>query len=109
MAHLFALVAAGGLAGCGGGDVGQVEQRLRSELSAQLDRPQALAQPEYGHEEVPAPTVARVDCPDDAKPGPGASFRCRALAPGGRLVGTLTVTMLAGGRPAWQFTAAGAP
>lgn len=112
---LLVLVLLGGSgAGCGGEGIGDVEKRLRDELSDQLDRQRAREDSlrESGGLDsgrTLTPTVDRVDCPGGAKTDAGSSFRCRAIGPGDRVVGTLSVTMLGGGKPAWQFTAAVGP
>ena len=113
-ALLVLVLLAGSAAGCGGVGIGDVEKRLRDELSDQLDSQRAREESlgESGgvrSGRTLTPTVDRVDCPGGAKTDAGSSFHCRAIGPGDRVVGTLSVTMLGGGRPTWQFTAAVGP
>ena len=89
------------LAGCGGTAVGAVEKQVATELGRQLDRQRAR----QGLEPVTT-RVSKVDCPDDADTSAGSMFRCRALDPNGRVVGTVTVQMRDGGKGRWQFLAA---
>jgi hypothetical protein len=98
----LALLALGGaLAACGSTSVDEVEDQVTSELKAQLAR-----QNKIPGVEGEVTQVDRVDCPDDVDTGQGSAFRCRALDPQGKAVGTVTVTMAAGDDARWQFVAA---
>jgi hypothetical protein len=102
-AAIAALLLMGAFSACGGTGVGQVEDKVGSELKAQLQR-----QSRRTDIEEPTTTISvdRVDCPDDVDTQTGSMFRCRALDAKGRVVGTVTVQMRGGGDPAWQFIAA---
>jgi hypothetical protein len=96
------------------GEVGEARRRRRrraggprargrgDQLEAQLARQGKRQDLEPGV----ATRVDKVDCPDDADTSEGAMFRCDAIGPGGKTVGTVTVQMRADGDARWQFVAA---
>jgi hypothetical protein len=101
-AGLAALALAGAAAGCGSTSVSEVEKQVGDQLEAQLARQGKRQDLEPGV----ATRVDKVDCPDDADTSEGAMFRCDAIGPGGKTVGTVTVQMRADGDARWQFVAA---
>jgi hypothetical protein len=101
-AGIAALLLTGAFSACGGTGVQEVEDKVGSELKAQLQRQNRR----QDIEEPASISVDRVDCPDDVDTETGSMFRCSALDAKGRVVGTVTVQMREGGDPAWQFIAA---
>jgi hypothetical protein len=101
-AALAALALSGAVAACGSTSVNEIEDRVASELKAQLER-------QSRRTDIEDPAVARVDhvdCPDDVDTETGSMFRCRVLDAQDRVVGTVTVAMREDGDPSWQFIAA---